>query len=57
LNQHIYQRRPTGNSALPTVVFALLVANGLAFAAQQVQPNLVAFYLETIQEIFGILMF
>jgi membrane associated rhomboid family serine protease len=44
LNQNIYQRRPTGNSALPTVVFALLVANGLAFAGQQMQPNLMAYY-------------
>jgi membrane associated rhomboid family serine protease len=44
LKQNIYQRRPTGNSALPTVVFALLVANGLAFAGQQMQPNLMAYY-------------
>ncbi len=44
MNQHIYQRRPTGNSAIPSVIFALLVANGLAFAAQQMQPNLMAYY-------------
>jgi membrane associated rhomboid family serine protease len=44
LNQHIYQRRPTGNSAIPSVIFALLVANGLAFAAQQMQPNLMTYY-------------
>jgi len=37
LNQHAYQRRPTDNSAIPTVIFALLVANGLVFAAQQLQ--------------------
>jgi len=37
LNQHAYQRRPTDNSVIPTVIFALLVANGLFFAAQQLQ--------------------
>jgi membrane associated rhomboid family serine protease len=37
LNQHAFQRRPTDNSAIPTVIFALLVANGLLFAAQQLQ--------------------
>lgn len=37
MNQHAYQRRPTDNSAIPTVIFALLVANGLVFAAQQLQ--------------------
>ena len=36
MNQHIYQRRPTGNSALPTVIFGLLIANGLVFALQQI---------------------
>ena len=44
MNQHIYQRRPTGNSAIPSVIFALLVANGLAFAAQQMQPNYMSYY-------------
>jgi len=39
LNQHAYQRPPTANSAIPTVIFALLVANGLLFAAQQLQPE------------------
>jgi hypothetical protein len=39
LNQHAYQRPPTDNSAIPTVIFALLVANGLLFAAQQLQPE------------------
>jgi len=39
LNQHAYQRRPTDNSAIPTVIFALLVANGLLFAGQQLQPE------------------
>lgn len=39
MNQHAYQRPPTDNSAIPTVIFALLVANGLLFAAQQLQPE------------------
>lgn len=37
MNQHVYQRRSTHSSAIPTVIFALLVANGLLFAAQQLQ--------------------
>jgi membrane associated rhomboid family serine protease len=40
LNQHVYQRRPVNNDAIPTVIFSLLIANGLLFAAQQ----LPAFY-------------
>lgn len=39
MNQHAYQRRPTDNSAIPTVIFALLLANGLLFAGQQLQPE------------------
>jgi membrane associated rhomboid family serine protease len=35
LNQHIYQRRPVDTGAIPTVIFILLIANGLLFAAQQ----------------------
>lgn len=30
-------RRPADNSAIPNVIFALLVANGLVFALQQIQ--------------------
>ena len=37
MNQHAFQHRPTDNSAIPTVIFALLVANGLLFAGQQLQ--------------------
>lgn len=37
MNQYAYQRRPASDSAIPTVIFALLVANGLFFAAQQLQ--------------------
>jgi len=35
LNKHIYQRRPVNNSAIPTVIFAVLIINGLSFAVQQ----------------------
>lgn len=35
MSQFAYQRRPVDNSAIPTVIFAMLVANGLLFAAQQ----------------------
>jgi len=37
MSQFDYQRRRVGNSAIPTVIFAMLVANGLLFAAQQMQ--------------------
>ena len=40
----MYQRRRLDNRAIPTVIFFLLVAHGLAFAAQQLQPNLMAYY-------------
>lgn len=45
MNQHVYQRRRVDNSAIPSVIFGLLIANGLMFAAQQVQPNLMAYFL------------
>ena len=35
MNQHIYQRRPVNDSAIPNVIFIILIANGLLFAAQQ----------------------
>lgn len=35
MNQRVFSRRPTSNSAIPTVVFSLLIANGLIFALQQ----------------------
>ena len=34
MNQNVYSRRPA--SAIPNVIFALLIANGLVFALQQV---------------------
>jgi len=35
LSPHIYQRKPVNTDAIPTVIFFLLIANGLVFAAQQ----------------------
>ncbi len=35
MSNHIYQRRPVNSDAIPTVIFLLLIANGLVFAAQQ----------------------
>lgn len=34
MTKHVYQRRPVNDSVIPNVIFALLIANGLAFAAQ-----------------------
>lgn len=39
MNRHVYQRRPIDNSAIPTVIFWLLIANGLMFAMQQFMPR------------------
>ena len=40
MTQFSYQRRPSyDNSSIPSVIFALLVANGLVFAGQQFLPN------------------
>ena len=43
MSQFAYKRRPTDNSAIPTVIFVLLVANGLLFAAQQLQFEFMLF--------------
>jgi membrane associated rhomboid family serine protease len=40
MNQHIYQRRPTGNSAIPDVILILIVANVLVYALQQFAPEI-----------------
>ena len=37
MNQTVYTRRPT--SAIPNVIFALLIANGLVFALQQMNAR------------------
>lgn len=40
MTQFAYQRRPAyDHSAIPNVIFALLIANGLAYAAQQFYPG------------------
>ena len=39
MNDNIYRRRPTDNSAIPNILFFLLVANGLVFALQQWNGN------------------
>ena len=44
LNQPIPQRRSINPSAIPDVILILLVANGLAYAAQHWQPNLMYGY-------------
>ncbi len=44
MNQHIYQRRPVSNSAIPDVIFVLLIANGLVWAAQHWQLELMYRY-------------
>lgn len=40
MNQHIYSRRSAGNSAIPDVIFILLIANGLIYALQQYAPDM-----------------
>lgn len=40
MNQPIYSRRPTDSSAIPDVIFILLIINGLVFALQQFAPQL-----------------
>ena len=35
MNQPIYSRRASNNSAIPNVIFGLLIANGIVFALQQ----------------------
>lgn len=39
----MYQRRPVDNSAIPTVIFWLLIANGLVFALQQFMPRMLTY--------------
>lgn len=45
MNQFASQRRPVrDHSAIPNVIFVLLVLNGLVYAAQQFVPNLLLYY-------------
>ncbi len=39
MNSPVYNMRPRRQSAIPNVIFALLVANGIVFALQQVMPR------------------
>lgn len=43
MSQFAFQRRPVDNSVIPTVIFAMLVANGLFFAAQQMQHQFMVY--------------
>lgn len=43
MNQNIYSLRRGGNSSLPTVIFGLLIVNGLVFALQQFKPALMQY--------------
>ena len=55
MNQHVFQRRPTGNSAIPNVIFVLLVCNGLAYTAQWQLGRIIedVFALHSIGSPFG----
>lgn len=35
MSKHVYQRGPVNSDTIPTVIFFLLISNGLVFAAQQ----------------------
>lgn len=35
MNQYVYRRRPAGPGGIPNMIFALLIANGLVFALEQ----------------------
>ncbi|MDG2107648.1 MAG: rhomboid family intramembrane serine protease [Woeseiaceae bacterium] len=39
MTQHIYSRRPTGNSAIPDTIFIILIINALLFSLQQFAPQ------------------
>lgn len=41
MNDNIYRHQRSRNSAIPNVVFALLIANGLAYALQSLYPGIV----------------
>ena len=44
MNRHVYQRRPVNDSAIPDAIFILLIANGLVYAAQHWNPDLMFGY-------------
>ena len=39
MNPNVYSRRPVNSSAIPNIILALLIANGLMFALQQLSPG------------------
>ena len=39
MNQQAFSRGPASRSAIPNVIFGLLIANGLVFALQQMSPQ------------------
>ena len=43
MNSPIYNMRPQRQSAIPNVIFALLIANGVVFALQQLSPRFMMF--------------
>jgi rhomboid family protein len=45
LKQHVYQRRPVKDSSIPTIIFALLIINGVIFALQQVRSPDISWFL------------
>jgi membrane associated rhomboid family serine protease len=44
MNTPIYNRQPRRHSAIPDVIFILLIANGLVFALQQLSSNFMMAY-------------
>lgn len=44
MNQNTYQHRPADHSAIPNVIFVLLIANGLAFAAEHLTRGTILDY-------------
>lgn len=52
MNQHVYQRRPVNDGAIPNVIFFLLIANGLVFAAENFGSF--AFYLQRLFVLYPI---
>jgi membrane associated rhomboid family serine protease len=44
MNRPVYSMRPRRQSAIPNVIFALLIINGVVFALQQMNPVFPRFY-------------
>ena len=49
MTQHTYQRRPVNDSSIPTVIFWLLIINGLLFALQMATP-----YSHALEDVFAL---